>query len=385
MSCDSTTSCQTHVDLIGSTLWFVCVHPQTVHCGDWLHFTRHKNTLDETDPSGSLHSLIVSCHWFPLQLGRHPLLWPAGWPLVHFKCSDELSDETLKAVKTVKPQPHRANCTVSVAALHCRCPERKHGGSSVTTDKFHITYFEQTCLLCLYQFLCSIEEETFFLDGWMDDSYEYSSHTSSPWDHFLSCKWHLPYMELGADIEFTMWLFKVKRLKHPSMISNDTCHWPKCFCFFYRLLWVLHQMFRRGAVCVTGGHDPLLLWRCPVLRMWPCGSHWHRHHLGNPLLQGHEWSRHADWCVSFLILHVRTTWLLVTLASVWETNKTKYEVLANCDQSKYCVFDVTVGSITQHAYCENVFLHNHHYKGRPKSKIDNTFNEVDFMKAIFSW
>lgn len=73
-------------------------------------------------------------------------------------------------------------------------------------------------------------------------------------------------------------------------------------CFLLcRLLWVLHQMFRRGALCIVGGYNPLLLWRLPVLWMWPRGSHRHRDHPGNPLLQGHQWPRHADQCVSVLL------------------------------------------------------------------------------------
>ena len=55
-----------------------------------------------------------------------------------------------------------------------------------------------------------------------------------------------------------------------------------------RLLRVLHQMSRRRAVRVAGGHDPLLLRGRLVLRMWPRGSHWHRDHPGNPLLQGRQ-------------------------------------------------------------------------------------------------
>lgn len=53
-------------------------------------------------------------------------------------------------------------------------------------------------------------------------------------------------------------------------------------------------MFRRGAVRIAGGYDPLLLRRRPLLRVWPCGSDWHLHHPGNPLLQGHQRPRHAD-------------------------------------------------------------------------------------------
>lgn len=65
-----------------------------------------------------------------------------------------------------------------------------------------------------------------------------------------------------------------------------------------RLLWVLHQMFRGGAVRIAGGNNPLLLWRRPVLRLRPCGSDRHGHHSGIPLLQGLQWPRHADWRVS---------------------------------------------------------------------------------------
>jgi len=41
--------------------------------------------------------------------------------------------------------------------------------------------------------------------------------------------------------------------------------------------------------------------------------------------------------------------------------------------------------MTQYAHSESVLLHNHHNKERFKSKTDPTFNEVDFMSAIFSW
>lgn len=81
----STHECHTHVDLIGSTPRFFCMHPHrqcilvTGSVSQGI-----KNTMDETYPSGSLHSVTVSCHWFPLQPGSHPLLWPAGWPLVPF-------------------------------------------------------------------------------------------------------------------------------------------------------------------------------------------------------------------------------------------------------------------------------------------------------------
>lgn len=72
----------------------------------------------------------------------------------------------------------------------------------------------------------------------------------------------------------------------------------------HRLLWVLHQMFRRGAVRIAGGHNPLLLWRRPVLRVRPRGSDRHRHHSGDSLLQGHQRPRHADWRVSVVTLAV---------------------------------------------------------------------------------
>lgn len=71
-----------------------------------------------------------------------------------------------------------------------------------------------------------------------------------------------------------------------------------------RLLWVLHQMFRWGAVRIAGGYNPLLLWCRPVLRVRTCGSHRHGHHSGSPLLQGHQWPRHADWRVSVVIATV---------------------------------------------------------------------------------
>lgn len=78
------------------------------------------------------------------------------------------------------------------------------------------------------------------------------------------------------------------------------------FLFFphHRLLWVLHQMFRRGAVRIAGGYNPLLLWRRPVLRVRPRGSDRHRHHSGDSLLQGHQRPRHADWRVSVVSLAV---------------------------------------------------------------------------------
>lgn len=78
------------------------------------------------------------------------------------------------------------------------------------------------------------------------------------------------------------------------------------FLFFphHRLLWVLHQMFRRGAVRIAGGYNPLLLWRRPVLRVRPRGSDRHRHHSGDSLLQGHQRPRHADWRVSVVTLAV---------------------------------------------------------------------------------
>lgn len=53
---------------------FACVHRQ--------YIVMTKNTLDEKDSSGSLLSPIVSCHWFPLHIGRSPLHWPAWWPLL---------------------------------------------------------------------------------------------------------------------------------------------------------------------------------------------------------------------------------------------------------------------------------------------------------------
>lgn len=43
---------------------------------------------------GHFTTLVVSYHWFPLQLVKHPLLWPAGWPLVAFKEEGWLSNET---------------------------------------------------------------------------------------------------------------------------------------------------------------------------------------------------------------------------------------------------------------------------------------------------
>lgn len=157
-------------------------------------------------------------------------------------------------------------------------------------------------------------------------------------------------MELGADliIEFTTFGEKRFGIKHLSLTVFSLYN----FCL-YRLLWMLHQMFRRGAVCVVGGYNPLLLWRCPVLWMWPRGSHWHRDHPGNPLLQGHQRPRHADWCVS--VLYASATWLPVMLASVWETSRANdYDIL--CGHLKYCVFT-------------NVYLHNRYNKASPKCRV----------------
>lgn len=104
----------TAIDL--DVLWLYNILSATCGGSDWKHtavclhastddalwrlapfFTKQTNTLHEADPSGSLHSLVVSCHWFPLRLGsRRPLLWPAGCSLVPFKWCDELSDEALK-------------------------------------------------------------------------------------------------------------------------------------------------------------------------------------------------------------------------------------------------------------------------------------------------
>lgn len=63
---------------------------------------------------------------------------------------------------------------------------------------------------------------------------------------------------------------------------------------------MLHQVFRRRAVRLAGGHHPLLLWGGPLLWMRPCGSHGHRHHPGDLLLQGDQRPRHANRHVSGL-------------------------------------------------------------------------------------
>ena len=115
---------------------------------------------------------------------------------------------------------------------------------------------------------------------------------------------HNPLYGLGSWFISFISFLEVKRFGTMFQDINDTCRWPNLFLFLSRLLWVLHQMFRRGAVCVAGRYDPLLLRRGPVLWMWPCGSHRHRGHPGNPLLQGHQWSCHADWYVSEIILFV---------------------------------------------------------------------------------
>lgn len=54
---DSAAFCQPHVDLIGSTLWCVClhvVHRQRIVFVDWLHLAKRNDTLHKADPSGSL-------------------------------------------------------------------------------------------------------------------------------------------------------------------------------------------------------------------------------------------------------------------------------------------------------------------------------------------
>lgn len=78
------------------------------------------------------------------------------------------------------------------------------------------------------------------------------------------------------------------------LIDDCTNPWTAfCVCFC-RLLRVLHQVFGRGPLCISGGHHPVLLWGGPVLWLWTCGPYRHHHHPGEPLLQGHQWSRHAD-------------------------------------------------------------------------------------------
>lgn len=135
MSHDSTTSCRTHVDVIVSTLGSVSVRrPQTVNCGDGLRFTEAEEHIGWDGPIWVI-SLPPSVrrHWFPLQLGRHPLLWPAGRPSEPFKRSDELSTETLEAVWGCETT---ASCAVAAATLHRR-KGGKRAASGVTADTLY--------------------------------------------------------------------------------------------------------------------------------------------------------------------------------------------------------------------------------------------------------
>lgn len=93
--------------LIGGTLRFVCMTPQTVHCGEWLHFTEHRNTQREADSSGSLHtppfgelSLIF------IRACQTPIALTCGWSLLPFKCSDEVSDNALKEAESKTAASH---------------------------------------------------------------------------------------------------------------------------------------------------------------------------------------------------------------------------------------------------------------------------------------
>lgn len=110
----------------------------------------------------------------------------------------------------------------------------------------------------------------------------------------------------------------------PSCNKKPLCHsvpWIKSLtvvfpsCLLHRLLRMLHQMFRRRAVRLAGGHHPLLLRGGPVLRMRPRGSHRHRHHPGDPLLPGDQRPRHADRRVSALPL-------VSPLFVIWNGQKT---------------------------------------------------------------
>lgn len=67
---------------------FACILRQCIVVTGSITQRESRKMLGLTNPSGPLHSVKVSCHRFPLQLGTHPS--------VPFKCSDESPDEGSK-------------------------------------------------------------------------------------------------------------------------------------------------------------------------------------------------------------------------------------------------------------------------------------------------
>lgn len=147
MSYDSTASCQPHVDVIRSTLLFVCVHVvhrQRIVFVDWLHFAKRSDTLCEANPSGSLGStpllLLLSSSlapWHPMTcwvfisvlmeqsdtLGQcQPLplpeeRWPSAghircdlWDFLQLFCSIHLSNQSIGFC--LQPREIRTNTQV---------------------------------------------------------------------------------------------------------------------------------------------------------------------------------------------------------------------------------------------------------------------------------
>jgi len=242
MSYDSTTSCHTHVDLIGSTLCFVCTHPQIQHCVDagiWTHWIR-KLHLGHFTPS-----LLVAIDYY--------------YSLADTRCADQLDDQKWPLCVVMNRQmKQERQCrlwkdSILVRSRAASLHERTHAA----TDAFFKTYFgtDSSALSLSAPLFLSYTSETsvflFFIESWCQTGCASvsvinwwsvrgvlgSARWIIGWLMWIFISYFIPLRSLPVlqvknnpfyGIRGLLLPFKVRQLgvKHWSTISNDTCRWP---------------------------------------------------------------------------------------------------------------------------------------------------------------